>query len=469
VVGTGMAALATVEEVLRRDPDGWRVTMLGEEPGPVYNRIMLSKLLAGECGPGDLEVKPLAWYAQRRIDLRGDCPAVAIDTTTNTVRDVAGGEHPYDALVIATGSRAFVPPMPGHDLPHVSVFRTWADVATLAGTPVAGREALVLGGGLLGLEAAAGLHARGARVTVVEPAPRLMGRQLDDASAAMLATALRGRGIALRVGVLPERIERGCVLLADGSEVAADCVIVAAGVRPEVSLARAAGLPVARGVVVDDALRAGAPGVFAVGECAEHQGMVYGLWAPLAEQARVAGATIAGDPAAFFPQTTATVLKVAGLDVYSGGVAEPGARQDEVTLRDTRSGKYRKLILQGDRLVGAILVGDVADARRCTAALRSGEAADPTLVDGGFASGEASPPDPDATICSCNAVTAGAIDRAIAARGLTTLAGVQKATRASTGCGGCTGEVRAILERHRSSGGNRSDAERQPPSPTITA
>ncbi|HWI72813.1 MAG TPA: molybdopterin-dependent oxidoreductase, partial [Baekduia sp.] len=160
VVGTGMAALATVEEVLRRDLSGWRVTMLGEEPGPVYNRIMLSKLLAGECGPGDLEVKPLAWYAQHGIDLRGCCPAASIDTDNKVVRDVAGGEHPYDALVLATGSRAFVPPIPGAELPHVGVFRTWGDVAALAGAPVAGRRAVVLGGGLLGLEAAAGLHAR---------------------------------------------------------------------------------------------------------------------------------------------------------------------------------------------------------------------------------------------------------------------------------------------------------------------
>lgn len=469
VIGTGMAALATVEEVLRRDPSGWRITMLGEEPGPVYNRIMLSKLLAGDCGPGDLEVKPLAWYAQRGIDLRGGCPAAAIDTTNKVVTDVAGGEHAYDALVVATGSRAFVPPIPGADLPHVGVFRTWGDVASLTGTPVAGRDAVVLGGGLLGLEAAAGLHARGARVTVVEPAPRLMGRQLDDAAAGMLGAALRTRGIPQRVGVLPERIEAGRVLLAGGEALTADLVIVAAGVRPETTLARDAGLTVERGIVVDDTLRASAPGVFAVGECAEHQGMVYGLWAPLAEQARAAGATIAGDPAAFLPQTTATVLKVGGMDVYAGGVADPGDGHDEVTLRDTRSGRYRKLVLDGDRLVGAILIGDVADARRCTAALRSGDAADPTLVDGGFAQGEPPAPEAEAVVCSCNAVTAGEIDTAIAARGLTTLAGVAKATRASTGCGGCAGEVLAILERHRSSARNRSDQDPKPPSPTMAA
>ncbi|HWI74197.1 MAG TPA: FAD-dependent oxidoreductase, partial [Baekduia sp.] len=339
VIGTGMAGLAVVEEVLRRDPAGWRVTMLGEEPGPVYNRIMLSKLLAGDCGPGDLEVKPLAWYTQRGIDLRGGSPAASIDTAARTVRDVAGGAHPYDALVIATGSRAFVPPMPGADLPHVGVFRTWGDVEALAGTPVAGRRAVVLGGGLLGLEAAAGLHARGARVTVVEPAPRLMGRQLDDDAAGILATALAARGIALRVGVLPDRIEPDAVVLAGDETLPADLVVIAAGVRPETSLARDAGLTVNRGIVVDDTLRADAAGVFAVGECAEHRETVYGLWAPLAEQARVAGATIAGDPAAFLPQTTATVLKVAGLDVYAGGIATREAGHDELTLRDTRSGR----------------------------------------------------------------------------------------------------------------------------------
>jgi NAD(P)H-nitrite reductase large subunit len=298
-----------------------------------------------------------------------------------------------------------------------------------------------------------------------------MGRQLDDAAAAMLGAAQRARGIPQRVGVLPERIEADRVVLQDGEELPADLVVIAAGVRPETTLARDAGLPVARGIVVDDALRAGAPGVFAVGECAEHQGMVYGLWAPLAEQARVAGATIAGDPAAFHPQTTATVLKVGGMDVYAGGVAEADAEadHDEVTLRDTRSGRYRKLVLKGDRLVGAILIGDVADARRCTAALRSGDAADPTLVDGGFAGAEPPPPSPDTTICSCNAVTAGEIDAAIVARGLTTVAGVAKATRASTGCGGCTGEVKAMLERHRSSARNRGDENPKSASPTMTA
>jgi ferredoxin-nitrate reductase len=297
-----------------------------------------------------------------------------------------------------------------------------------------------------------------------------MGRQLDAGAAAMLEGALRGRGMDLRVGVAPTAITAESVRLAGGEELAADLVVVAAGVRPETSLAATAGLAVQRGIVVDDTLRAGAPGVFAVGECAEHRGTVYGLWAPLAEQARVAGATIAGDPAAFTPQTTATVLKIAGLDLYTGGAAEALDGHDEITLRDTRRGLYRKLVLDGDRLVGAILMGDVGDARHCTAALRSGEAVGDALLHGALrAAGDdaAAAPDPEATVCSCNAVTAGDIDRAIVARGLDSLAGVARATRASTGCGGCAGEVRALLERHRSSSRNSSDQETKPPTPTM--
>jgi ferredoxin-nitrate reductase len=465
VVGTGMAGLAVVEEVLRRDPS-WQVTMLGEEPGPVYNRILLSRLLAGECGPGELELRSLGWYAERGVDLRGGCAAVRVDTAARVVHDYAGGEHPYDALVLATGSRSFVPPIPGAELPHVSVFRTRADAGVIAGTPVAGRRVVVLGGGLLGLEAAAGVRARGARVTVVEPAHRLMGRQLDDAGAAMLEAAVRARGIAVRTGVLPTEVRADGVALEDGTELPADLVIVAAGVRPETGLAAAAGLPVARGIVVDDTLRAGAERVWAVGECTEHRGTVYGLWAPLAEQARVAGATIAGDPAAFHPQTTATVLKVAGLDVYAGGRADAGDGEDEVVLRDTRRGVYRKLVLDGDRLVGAVLLGEVADARRCTAALRSGDAVDDALLLPGPPA-EPSALEPDTTVCSCNAVTAGEIDRAITAGGLTTVAQVAHATRASTGCGGCVADVRALVDRHRSSSRNTSDHLVQSPVTTM--
>jgi ferredoxin-nitrate reductase len=248
------------------------------------------------------------------------------------------------------------------------------------------------------------------------------------------------------------------VRLDDGSELPADLVVIAAGVRPEVSRARAAGLPIGRGIEVDDTLRAGAPGVFAVGECAEHRGTVYGLWAPLAEQARVAGAAIAGDPAAFHPVATATTLKVAGIDLYTGGEL---AGDDEVTLRDTRRGVYRRLVLRGDRLTGATLLGDVTDARNCTTALRSDAPVDDALLVPGQPTEPAELAD-ETLVCSCNQVTAGAIRDAIRARDLTTVVQVANATRASTGCGGCTSEVGALLQRSSARNTRDQDAKPEP-------
>ncbi len=451
VVGTGMAGLAVVEEALRRRPaEDWKIVMLGEEPGPSYNRVLLSKLLARTCGPGELELRPLAWYAAHGVDLRGGCSAAALDLEARAVVDEAGIRHPYDALVLATGSRAFVPPVPGADLPHVDVFRTWRDAEALAATP-RGTRAVVVGGGLLGLEAAAGLRSCGVEVTVVELAPQLMGQQLDPGAAAMLQRTLTRQAIACRLGRSAARIEADRVVLDDGEELAATRVVVAAGVRPEVSLARAAGLPVKRAIVVDDALRAGAPSVWAVGECAEHRGVVYGLWSPLAEQARVAGAGVAGDPAAFHGAVPATTLKVSGVDVYAGGRSAGAAPDghDEVVLSDTRKGIYRRLVLDGERLTGAALVGDVGAARRLSELLRSGEPVPSDLLAAGgcAASAEALSADPAATLCSCNAVSVGDVQAAIRRDGLSTVTQVGLRTRATTGCGGCSAEVQSLLER----------------------
>jgi ferredoxin-nitrate reductase len=465
VVGTGMAALATVEEVLRRDPR-WAVTMLGEERGPVYNRMLLSKLLAGDVGGGELELRPRAWYAQRGVELLDGCRALAIDTAARRVTDERGVEHRYDALVIATGSRAVVPPIPGVGLPHVHVFRTRADADALRAPGPTLRRTVVLGGGLLGLEAAAGLRAHGAQVAVLEAAPRLMARQLDDAAAAMLETELARRGIATHVGRAARDITPDAVLLDDGTALEADTVVVAVGVRPETELASAAGIPVARGIEVDDTMRAGAPRAFAVGECAEHRGTVYRLWAPLADQARVAGAAIAGDPAAFHGVVAATTLKVAGVDLYAGGRADALDGDDEVVVRDTRRRIYRKLIVRGEQLVGALLLGDLADARRCSSALRGELEADALLAPPSTPTTEI---EPDAVVCSCNEVAAGTIEAAIRARGLTTVAQVANATRATTGCGGCASEVRALLDRHSSSARNTSDQDAKPLPATIAS
>ncbi|MDP1847298.1 MAG: molybdopterin-dependent oxidoreductase [Solirubrobacteraceae bacterium] len=450
VVGTGMAGLAVVEEALRRrSAEHWKIVMLGEEPGPVYNRVLLSKLLARDCGPGELELRPLAWYAAHDVDLRGGSRAASIDVDRRTVVDEAGIAHPYDALVIATGSRAFVPPVPGAGLPHVDVFRTWRDADALAATPP-GTQAVVVGGGLLGLEAAAGLRARGVRVTVVELADQLMGQQLDAGAAAMLQRALEAQGIVCRLGRSAARIEAGHVVLDDGEELPATRVIVAAGVRAETSLARAAGLHVERGIVVDDALRTSAPSVWSVGECAEHRGVVYGLWSPLAEQARVAGAGVAGDPAAFHGAVQATTLKVSGIDVYAGGVSAETmpADHDEIVLSDTRRGIFRRLVLDGERLTSAALVGDVSAARRLTELLRTGDPVPSDLLDSGSGpSADALAADPSANVCSCNDVSVGDVQAAIRRDGLSTVAQVGRRTRATTGCGGCTADIEALL-RH---------------------
>ena len=447
VVGSGMAALATVEEVLRRDST-WQVTMLGEEPGRVYDRIGLSKLVAGQVSAESLELKGGDWYADRAVALHAGRPAARLALEDRCAVAGDGSEHPFDTLVLATGSRPFVPPIPGVDGDHVHGFRTRQDARAITAAARAGAPAVVVGGGLLGLEAAAGLHARGMHVTAVEAADRLMPQQLDDGAARMLSRALAGLGVDAVTGTTVEAIEADHVRLADGRELEAELVVVAAGIRPEVGLARDAGIATDRGVVVDDAMRTDAPAVMAVGECAQHRGTVYGLWGPLAEQARTAGATVCGDPAAFSGTVPATTLKVAGVDMYAGGAAAAGQGQDELVWSDGRRGVYRKLVLQDERLAGAVLVGDIADAGELSGLLRDQHPVPDWML---AAPGQAAirdEPGPEDTVCTCNAVTRGQLCDAIAREGLTTVADVGRATRATTGCGSCTSDVQELLRRN---------------------
>ena len=447
VVGAGMAGLGVVEELVRRRRrHELGITMLGEEAVPPYNRILVSKLLARTCGPGDLELHPKAWFTQHGVQLRAGCSAGSLDLDNRCVIDEGGERHDFDALVLATGSRPFLPPIAGAEAPHVHAFRTPGDVDALAHACRSGcKHAVVIGGGLLGLEAAAGLLARGAAVTVVEVSERLMPQQLDHGAAAILERTLIGIGLRTRLRRSVVAIESGHVLLDDGEEVEASLVVIATGVRAETSLARAAGIECNRGIVVDDQMRTSAPGVWAVGECAEHRGTVYGLWAPLAEQARVAGAGIAGDPAAFHGATLATTLKVAGVDLFAGGSPAADPDHDELLLVDTRKRRYRRLVLDGERLASATLVGDVAQARELSGLLRSGAPVPVSLLEPAGADGRIASQDPAAIVCSCNAVTLGQLGDAIRRDGLTTLAGVGHATRAGTGCGGCARDLEALL------------------------
>jgi ferredoxin-nitrate reductase len=474
IVGSGMAGLAVAEEVIRRRaPAEWHVTLIGAEPAVPYNRIMVSQLLAGSASPEQLALRPAQWFNENRVRLAPGVSVESIDVEGRAVIDSRGRRFRYDALVLATGSRPMVPPVPGAELPHVHAFRTIADVdALLGGVAGGGRRAVVVGGGLLGLEAAAGLQARGAAaVTVVERADRLMPQQLDAGAAALLRRAIEQRGVSLRLGCSVAAIEPEQLTLDDGELLSADLVVMAAGVVPAIELARRSGLRCARGVLVDDELRTSAPDVWAVGECAEHRGSVYALWAPLAEQARIAGAVVVGEPGAFAGAATATTLKVGGIELFAGGVVDAGDGIDEVVMSDTRSGRYRRLLLDGDRLVGAILLGDCAGAPRLQTLLRTGEPIRAEAVNGLLTSGAAGPsgragkPDPEEIVCSCNGVTRGTLCGAIAQGGLTSVAALGEATRAGTGCGSCKGELQALI----SSAGNTGDHLAKPAAGTIAA
>ena len=467
VVGAGMAAMATVESLVANAPGGaaaWDVTLVGAEDDAPYNRVMLSQVLAGAVGEGELPLRAPGWFTERDITLRLGVAASLVDPAARTVELADGDVLGYDDLVLATGSRPFVPPVPGADLPGVHVFRTRADARAILDGAAMAKRAVVVGGGLLGLEAARALRARGVRVTIVHLAERLIELQLDGPAASLLERALRDLRIDVRTSARTTaltgdgRVER--LVLAGGEQLAADLVVIAAGVRPEVDLARTAGLEVERGILVDDELRTSAPGVRAVGECAEHRGAVYGLWSPLLEQARALGASLARRPAAFLGAPPATTLKVAGIDLFCCGRVAEAAADEEVLALDTRRGRYRRLLVRPDgRLAGAILLGDLRDAKRLRELLRDGEAVPEELLDGGVreageaATADPAEGDPAEAICSCQAVTRGQIVHAIKDRGLTTVAQVAEHTRASTGCGGCRADVAAILAALRDPAG----------------
>jgi nitrite reductase (NADH) large subunit len=368
VVGAGMAAVRTVEELLARAPGRYAITLVGAEPHPSYNRILLSAVLAGEKTIGDIALHPAAWYAEHGIRLIRGRPVAAIDRAGKTVTVDGGQRLPYDKLLLATGSRPLAPPIPGLALPGVRAFRDIADIeAMTAAAAGAHRRAVVIGGGLLGLEAAWGLKRRGMSVAVVHLMPTLMERQLDAAAAALLQRDLAARGIDFHCNAQTEEIlgdnHAQGVVLADGREIAADLVVLAIGIRPNIELARAAGLDVNRGILVGDDMATSDRDIHAVGECIEHNGQVFGLVAPIWEQARVCGARLAGDDrAVYLPQPVFTSLKITGVDVFSAGaLAALDDGDDEITLHDAGRGLYRKIVLRDGRIVGTVLYGGAAD------------------------------------------------------------------------------------------------------------
>ena len=366
VIGNGMAGMRTVEELLQLAPERYDITVFGAEPHVNYNRILLSPVLAGEKREEEIVLHSLEWYAEHRVTLHAGDPAVHIDRRRRIVRSRKGVELPYDRLLIATGSKPIILPVPGAQLTGVVTFRDLADVATMLEAARTFRKAVVIGGGLLGLEAANALSLRGMQVTVVHLVGSLMERQLDEAASALLRESLEARGLqfhmpAKTTAILGEQRVTG-VRFDDGAQIEADLVVMAAGVRPNVELASQAGLRCERGVLVDDTLQTFDPSVYAVGECVQHRNSTFGLVAPLWEQARVCAVHLAEMGMSRYHTTlTATQLKVTGIDLYSAGDFSASAGTEVLVMRDKRRGIYKRLVIRDNRLRGAVLYGDATD------------------------------------------------------------------------------------------------------------
>ena len=364
IIGNGMAAARLCEELSERACGRYAIAVVGEEPRLAYNRVLLSSLLADEISAAEVELKPARWWRDRGVTLVYGRPAVAVDPTIRRVRLADGATIPYSKLVIATGSRPIRLPLPGMDLPGVKAFRDLTDVAELR-RAAPGARAVVIGGGLLGLEAAYGLAKGGATVTLVHLMDRLMERQLDARAALMLRREVEARGVEVLLGAETKAIEgrrrvEG-VTLADGRTIPADLVVVAVGVRPNAEIARTAGLTINRGIVVDDRLETSERGIYAIGECAEHNGQCYGIVEPAYEHARILAQCLVGSEQRYTGSVLATNLKVSGVRVFSAGdfVGAPGT--EALLLSDPGLKTYKKLVIADDRLVGAVLFGDTAD------------------------------------------------------------------------------------------------------------
>jgi len=366
VIGNGMAAARLVDELARRALGRYAVAVIGEDPRLAYNRVLLSALLADEVGFDDIELRPARWWRDRGVTLRYGVRATAVDAAARNVTLAGGTRLSFSKLVFATGSQPIKPDIPGMDLPGVLTFRDVDDVNAIAAAKAAGTRVVVIGGGLLGLEAAYGLAKAGARVTLLHLMDRLMERQLDHRAALMLQRAVEARGIAVRLQAQTARIAGNGkvegVELHDGTTIAADAVVVAVGIRANAALARTAGIEVGRGIVVDDHLETNAAGVHAIGECAEHRGCCYGLVEPAYEQAQLLARRLAGERASYPGSVLATNLKVSGVNVFSAGdFLGATAEAEEIVLSDPAAGVYKKLVIAQGRLVGAVLFGDTAD------------------------------------------------------------------------------------------------------------
>ena len=377
IVGNGMAAARLVDELSKAALGRYAIAVIGEEPRLAYNRVLLSSVLAGETASHDIELRPASWWRDRGVTLKYGCVATEIDVGRRELKIENEESIGFSRLVLATGSTPLRLNVPGAELAGVHTFRDSRDVDLLLTLAAQKKRVVVIGGGLLGLEAAYGLAKAGASVTLVHLMDRLMERQLDPPAAELLKSLVELKGIQILLNANTARFHGEThvegVELTDGRRIDADAVIFAAGIRPSIALAKEAGIPVNRGVVVDDVMQTGAPDIFALGECAEHRGICYGLVEPAYEQARVLARHLAGRSTSYKGSVVATNLKVSGVSVFSAGDFMGAEGSESIVLNDVRHGTYKKLVVSAGRLTGAVLVGDVADALWYLELIREGK------------------------------------------------------------------------------------------------
>ncbi|PCJ08772.1 MAG: nitrite reductase large subunit [Rhodobacteraceae bacterium] len=459
IIGAGMASGRVIEHLRDADPDAYDITLFNAEPRGNYNRIMLSPVLSGDKTYQEIVIHDADWYEENGVTCRFGEKIASVDTAAKTVTAENGDVLAYDKLLFGTGSNPFIIPLPGHDLDGVIAYRDLEDTEKMMDLGD-GHKAVVIGGGLLGLEAAAGMAARGVDVTVIHIMGHLMERQLDEAAGYLLRRALIDKGITVKClanskEILGENGRVRALLLDDGTELPCDLLLMAVGIRPNTGLAKDSGLAVGRGIHVDDQLLTSNPDVLAVGECVEHNGALFGLVAPLYEQAKVVAKTLLGEAAAFVPKEVSTKLKVTGCDLFSAGDFAEGETREDIIFRDPARGVYKRLVIENDTLVGAVMYGDTDDGSWFYGLIKDGsdisEMRDTLIFGPAYQGGSSMDPlaavaalPDDAEICGCNGISKAKIVAAINA-GANTLDGVKATSKAASSCGSCAGLVADLL------------------------
>jgi len=475
LIGNGMAGVRCIEEILKLEPERFEITIFGKEPHPNYNRIMLSKVLQGDTRISDITINDWQWYKDRNITLHAGDPVIAIDTAKQLVMSEKGLIVQYDRLILATGSLPFMLGLPGGDLPGVTAFRDISDCNTMLEASRHHKRAVVIGGGLLGLEAARGLLNLGMEVSVVHIFRHLMDRQLDPDAADMLRAELESQGMRFLLEKHTEKVlgrkRAEGLQFKDGTKVLADLIVMAVGIKPNVQLAIDSGVAVNRAIVVNDKMETSISNVYAVGECAEHRGMVYGLVAPLYEQGKVLAKAICGSATEGYQGSILySQLKVSGVEVFSAGEIRDSEVTASLKVMNTIHRTYKKVTVLGNRIVGAVLYGDSSEGNKLLGYIKQG--ADVAVLDAKEGGGQGADADEayvcelsdKETICSCNGVSKGMIVTAIRQDGLETFEQVRECTRASSSCGGCKPLVSAILKVTLENG-----AGGEPPKETVCA